>query len=464
MGYSLRTDDAEISEMPGNLRVSDEEWNRYPFASREDLQWFRDAKYGLFIHHGICALGKAEIGWSRHTHKMPDRGTGPIPDNVYDGWSRQFKMEHFDAGEWAKTALDGGMKYVVIITKHHDGFHLWDTMFSEHKITRSPFGRDYLRELVDAFRKEGLKIGFYFSQRDFYHPDYEPVDPAAAYSTDKPPFFAMNPGKIFSITEKHKKYITYMHNAVKELMTNYGRVDLLWWDADYCNGMFPKEMWDSEAIEKEIRGFQPRIIINNRAGLAGDYDTPECKIGEYRTRRPWETCMPLTGGWSWTDTPVKPFAEVLGLLVQCVCGDGNFLLSIGAMADGRLAPNEMERIAEIGAWLKKYGESIYGTRGGPYKPEAWGGSCHKGDTVYLHITGFEKLERLNADNNIRFLTLPSLAGTGGACTKAECLTGEKVSTAQAEGAFIKLQIDPGALKNTDTVIKLTIPGTAVIHH
>jgi hypothetical protein len=253
-----------------------------------------------------------------------------------------------------------------------------------------------------------------------------------------------------------------MHKAVKELMTNYGTIDIFWWDADYYNGMFTKEMWDSEVIEKEIRRLQPHIIINNRAGLPGDYDTPECKIGTFRTRRPWETCMPLTSSWAWSDTPVKPFAEVLGYLVQCVCGDGNFLLSIGAMADGRFAPNETERIGELGAWMKKYGESIYGTRGGPYKPEAWGGSCYRGEAVYLHVTGLEKLERLNA--NIRIHTLPPLTGDGGtriACTKVECLTGEQVSIAGAAGADMKLQIDPGSLKNADIVIKLTMPGLIV---
>ncbi|MDR2135310.1 MAG: alpha-L-fucosidase, partial [Treponema sp.] len=355
MSYSLRSDEADISSMSIDQHFSDEDWNRYPFASPEDLAWFRDARYGLFIHHGICALGKVDIGWSRHTHKMPDGGVGPIPDEVYDGWSRQFAMENFDAREWARAAADGGMKYVVIITKHHDGFHLWDTRTSEHKITRSPFGRDYLKELVGAFRNEGLKIGFYFSQRDFFHPDYEPVDPATVHRIDKPPYFAMNPGQTFSVTDRHKKYIRYMHEAVKELMTNYGTVDLLFWDAGYHNGMFISEMWDSEAIEREVRRLQPRILINNRASLPGDYDTPELTIGAYRTRRPWETCMPLTSTWAWSDTPVKPFAEVLGYLIQCVCGDGNFLLSIGAMADGRFAPNETERIKEIGAWLKQYG-------------------------------------------------------------------------------------------------------------
>lgn len=362
-----------------------EEWDNYPFASEEELQWFHDAKLGLFLHVGISAVGGVDIGWPRQTHKLPDGRVGEVPDEVYDSWAEQIKFEDFDAKKWAALAKQAGMKYVVVITKHHDGFHMWDTEYSDYKITNAPFGRDYLKEVLDAMRAEGLKVGVYYSQRDWVHPDYEPVDPKTCTVIPAPPYFEMNPGEEFRVTEKHKRYIEYMHNTVKELMTNYGKIDMLWWDACWWGGMFSAEMWDADRLEREVRKLQPGILINNRASLPGDFDTPECSIGFFQNNRPWETCMPLGQDWAWSDKEIKSFPVVLRQFLNCVCGDGNYLLSVGVKANGDFDTPEKTRFAQLGEWLEKYGESVYKTRGGPWRPGTWGGSTYRENIIYLQF-------------------------------------------------------------------------------
>lgn len=385
MSYSVildeKTDINDLRFQP----FSAERWERYPFAGEEKLEWYRSAKYGLFLHVGINSLGMVDISWPRHTHVKPDVGTGSIPDEVYDGWAKQFTFEKFCAEEWAQLAVDGGMRYVVIIAKHHDGFHMWDTEFSSYKITNTPFKRDYLKELIDAFRQAGLKIGLYYSQRDWVHPDYQPIDLEKVNLLDHPPFYEMKRGEKYVVPPKHKKYISYMHDTVLELMTKYGKIDILYWDADYCGEMFVEEMWNSECLEQKVRELWPDILINNRASCPGDFDTPETFVGFFQNTRCWETCMPLGAAWSYNGESPKSYETVLRQLVCSVCGDGNYLLSIGAMPEGNLASTDMERICEIGCWLKTYGDSIYNTRGGPWKTGEWGGSCYRGNTVYLHI-------------------------------------------------------------------------------
>lgn len=364
---------------------TEEEWEKYPFADDEKLKWFRDAKLGLFFHVGISALGKVDIGWSRHTHKLPDPGQGHIPDEVYDGWAKEIRMEDFCADEWIDLAIAGGFKYVVIITKHHDGFNMWDTAYSDYKITNSPMARDYLGELIDACHRKNMPVGLYYSQRDWTHPDYEPVDVNDSVQVSGTLCYTTKDGKPSHAGENHHKYISYMHNSVLELMEKYGKIDILWWDSAWWGGMYKADMWDSWTIEEKVRQKQPHIIINNRASLPGDFDTPEGRIGFVQRNRPWETCMPLGNEWAWTGNGIKPFKLVLDQFINAVCGDGNYLLSIGCMPNGKIAPEETESILKLGEWLKKYGHTVYGTRSGPWNPSAFGGSVYKDDTVYVHI-------------------------------------------------------------------------------
>lgn len=400
---------------------SPEEWDSYPFAGEEKLQWFRDAKLGLFFHVGLSSLGKADISWSRYTHKFPDPGNGYIPDNVYDSWAEKINMEDFNAEEWISLARKGGFRYVVIITKHHDGFHMWDTEYSDYKITNAPMQRDYLGELVNACHKFDMPVGLYYSQRDWHHPDYEPVDIADSTPIGDVPFYRMNAEKPVHSGSHHHNYIRYMHNTVRELMEKYGKIDLLWWDSAWFGGMYQEFMWDTLAIERQVRDLHPHILINNRGGVPGDFDTPEGQVGFVQRGRAWETCMPLGHHWAWTGEGIKSFREILHQFIQTVVGDGNYLLSIGAMPNGKIAPEETERILALGSWLEKYGHTIYSTRSGPWNPGSYGGSVYRGDTVYLHL--------LNIPEN-GVLRLPL---TQYRVKETEILTDEKVELKISDG-------------------------------
>lgn len=277
------------------------------------------------------------------------------------------------------TAKSAGVRYIILITKHHDGFHMWDTAFSNYKITNSPFKRDYVKEVVDACHAANMPIGLYFAQREFYHPDYNPTgsDPS----------------------RDHKKYIQYQFNAVRELLTKYGKIDMLWFDACSWSGMFKETNWDSEKLYRMARQLQPNIVINNRASIPGDFDTPEQHLGSFQNNRPWESCitMPSSDRWSYDPSSgPKSLKTLIQTIVGAADGDGNCLLNVGPRPDGTIQPTEMARLNEIGEWMKKYGHSIYGTRGGPFKNGAWGGSTHKGDKIWLHLMDASAEYRLPA--------------------------------------------------------------------
>jgi len=347
---------------------SPERWDASSFAPPGATSWWQEARFGMFIHFGVASLKGVELGWGRGTHLKPDGKVGPIPDAIYDNLYKEFTIEKFDAAKWVALARQTGMKYIVVVTKHHDGFHMWDTAFSDYKITKSPFGRDYIKELVDAAHAAKMPIGFYFAQREWYHPQY---DPRGAY-----------PGR------DHKKYIEYEFNAVRELLTKYGKIDILWFDAAWWGGMFKEEDWDSERLYRMARELQPNILINNRASIPGDFDTPEQHVGGFQANRPWESCVTLTGSWGYkpeSQLKLKTPKQVIDLLIQCVTGDGNLMLNVGPMPTGEVVPREIEILKAVGDWMGKYGESVYQTRGGPLRNAAWGGTTYRGDTVYVHV-------------------------------------------------------------------------------
>ena len=452
MGYSLKQTEHDQTKQGWEYNYfSSEEWEAYPFAKEEDLRWFKDAKFGLFLHVGIAAMGMVDISWSRSTHKLPDPESwnGGIADEVYDGWAREIAFPAFDAKSWARLARESGFRYVVIITKHHDGFHMWDTAYSDYKITNSPFGRDYLRELVDAFRAEGLKIGLYYSQRDWTHPDYEPVPVEDAERITAAPYFKMKDGKDWYLTEKHQRYQRYMYDTVRELMTDYGKIDVLWWDADRCCGMHTAEMWNTGEVEAMVRQLQPHIIINNRGSLPGDFDTPEGHTGFFQNTRPWECCMPLGPVWAYSPEQPKSFATVLSQLINCAGGSGNYLLSIGCKPDGSIADTDAQRMLEMGQWLSRYGESVYDTAGGIWKPTADYAACCRGNTVYLHIlkNGDEVELSLPLERN----QLVSFA----------CMTEEAVRVRVEEGK-LSVAVRGKTAECVDTIIKLTFADQAVM--
>ncbi len=365
---------------------SQSDWDAYQGAPEASVRQFREMRYGLFIHYGLSSFRGADLSWSRETRAFPDPGQGTIPDDEYEGFAGEFRMERFDADEWVRLAVRAGMRYVVVVAKHHDGFHMWNTAHSDFKVTNSPFGRDYLKELTAACHRAGMPVGVYYSQRDWHHPDYQPLDRAVAEPAPRPPFWRPIGGAGRRAGPRHASYVRYMHATVRELLTDYGRIDFLWWDALWWGGMYHADMWDSASVEREARRLQPHILINNRAGLPGDYDTPEQRLGMFQDGRPWESCISLGPHWAWSPGDAKSKREIVRLLVGTASGDGNLLISTGARADGSFDPEHASRLEEVGGWLDRYGHTIYGTRGGPWKPGRWGGSTRAGNTVYVHVT------------------------------------------------------------------------------
>ena len=407
-------------------------WERSNFASPQDLQWFRDAKYGMFVHFGLSTFKNAELSWGVcQVRSPPDKGAGPYPASEWMAWKDEFRLPEFDAKQLVQHALDAGMTYVVVIAKHHDGFHLWDTQLSDFKVTRTPFGRDFIKETAEACRAAGLKFGIYYSQRDWIHPDYEPTHWQG---------------------ERHQRYIKYQNEAVRELCTRYGKVDIFWFDALTWGDMFVPEMWDAENLTRMIRLLQPGIIINNRASLPGDFDTPEQKIGSFQTHRPWESCMTLCATWSYSETPVKSPKRLVEMLINTLCADGNMLMSWGPQWSGAFAPHQIASLHTTGAWVKKNARAIYATRAGPWVPAKWGGSVQRDRTVYLHITA-------PPEENI--LKLEGLEST---VLAARLHHGAEVPFLQT-GDRLEITIPAASIDPLATVLELTLdqPNPEIIH-
>ena len=362
------------------------EWNASNFATPQQMKWFNDARYGMFIHFGLSSHDDRDISWPIvYNRKAPDQGHGAYPDSAWQKvWPSEFKLEKFNADEWVKIARNAGFKYIVIITKHHDGFHMWDTKFSNFKITNTPFGRDYIKELADACHKAHMPLGFYYSQRDWYNPDYAPVDTNTIKRIPTPPYYEALPGKTVKPGPTQQKYIDYQFNAIRELLTKYGKVDIFWFDAVSWDGMFTAKMWDAEKLTRMIRRLQPGIIINNRTSLPGDFDTPEQRIGMYQ-KRPWESAMTLNGSWAYGPAPIKPVKGLITQMLAAAAGNGNELLSWGAHFNGGFDEAQKDTLLKIGGWLKKYGNTYYGTRGGPWMPNRNFGSVHKGNKIYVYV-------------------------------------------------------------------------------
>lgn len=309
------------------------------------------------------------------------------------------------------------MKYLVFTSKHHDGFSMFDSKLTDYKITNSPFKRDVVKELADACHKAGLKLGYYYSPPDWYHPDYR--------------------------TENHSRYIKFLHGQLREICSNYGKIDIIWFD-----GLGGKaEDWDSENLFRMIRRLQPHVIINNRAGLPADHDTPEQRIGRFQNDRPWETCMTICRQWAWKpNDQMKSLKQCIDTLVRVVGGDGNLLFNVGPMPDGLIEPRQVTRLKEMGNWLDENSRSIYATRGGPFKPGDWGASTYKGNTIYIHV--------LNWDEDT--LTLPPIPKK---IITSSVMTGGAATVRQTALA-IEISVPEAYRKELDTIIVLQLDGPA----
>ncbi|MEN6577906.1 MAG: alpha-L-fucosidase [Phycisphaerales bacterium] len=393
-------------------------------AKPESVRRWQDMRFGLFVHWGPVSLKGTEIGWSRGGPRRGrnDARTGEVPVEEYDNLYKTFNPVQFHADEWVQIARDAGMKYLVFTSKHHDGFSMFDTRQTDYKITSedSPYGKDVCKQLADACHKQGLALGWYYSPRDWYHPDFA--------------------------TERHDKYIQFYLAQLREICTNYGRVDILWFDGLDS----PRNLW-GDTPEKSfllLRMLQPDIILNNRGGLPGDLDTPEQQIGGFNRERPWETCMTICRQWAWKpNDDMKSLKQCLQTLLYTVGGDGNLLFNVGPMPDGRIEPRQVERLREMGGWLRKYGAGVYGTRGGPFKPARWGASTCKDNKIYLYVMNWPEEGPL---------VLPAVAAT---IQSVRALSGGEATMKRTDDG-IAIDVPVTHRDSIATVVELTVEGRA----
>jgi len=398
------------------------------------MAWWREARFGMFIHWDMSSLAGTEISWSRKGSRPLDVTGDPagyVEDPRYDHLYEKFNPKKFNAAAWVQLAKDAGMNYIVFTAKHHGGFCMWDTKVSDYSIMHSPFKRDVVKELADACHQSGMHFGLYYSPRDWHHPDYGIGDNA--------------------------RYHQYLKAQLTELLTKYGQVDVMWFDSFGHGDSI--QYWHADEILTLVRRLQPQIIVNNRCSffgqeleaLKGDFDTPEQRLGSFQNSRAWESCMCIVdapgGGWSYrSDGKVKSFAGCLKILLGCTTGDGNLLLDAGPNALGEIPADQSERLREIGGWLKRLGASIYGTRGGPYRNGAWGGSTYQGKTIYLHI------QKWDGDR----LVLPALKSTIAACAN-QTNPMAVPAFSQTEKSLI-LKLAPEQQDQLDTVVALQLVG------
>jgi alpha-L-fucosidase len=344
------------------------------------MQWWKDAKFGMFIHWGIYAVPSGKWGY-KTTYGEWIMHTAKIPRAEYAALAKQFNPTQFNAGEWVKLAKDAGQKYIVITSKHHDGFAMFGSKADPYNIVdATPFKRDILKELADACRKEGMKLGFYYSQaQDWYHP-------GGAVS-----------GNV-EWDETHKgdmnKYIDEIAvPQVKEILTNYGDVAVLWWDT-------PTNMTREMTIKlANLTKAYPNLITNNRLGadMGGDLETPEQFVPATGfPGRNWEVCMTMNGHWGYNayDDRWKSTIDLLQKLIDIVSKGGNFLLNVGPNQYGIIPEVCQQNLREMGDWLKVNGEAIYGAQASPFPYLSWGRATRKGQKLYLHVFDWPKDDKL----------------------------------------------------------------------
>ena len=350
-------------------------------ANLEARRWFQDAKFGLFIHWGVYSvLGDGE--WVMNNRK--------IPAVDYEKLPAQFNPTEFDAAEWVAMAKAAGMKYITITSKHHDGFAMFDSKVSDWDIIdRTPYKKDVLKMLADECHKQGIKLFFYHSHLDWHHPDYYPRG-RTGNDTGRP-----SKGEWY-------KYLDYMDEQLKELLTNYGEIGGIWFDGWWDR---PQADWRLEKTYKLIHGLQPQTLIGNNHHLKPfpgedfqmfEKDLPgkntagfnaESQIGDL----PLETCETMNNAWGFNlmDKKFKSTRDLVHYLVRAAGSNANFLLNVGPMPNGKIQPEFVTHLREVGQWIEKNGESIYGTRGGPITSRPWGVTTRKGNLVYVHVLDWQ---------------------------------------------------------------------------
>jgi hypothetical protein len=397
------------------------------YATDTELKWYKDAKLGIFVHWGPALLKTTRISWGRNGERSgcANPASGGVDPEIYDNLYKKFNPKNFDADKWMQQVKDWGAEYIVFTAKHHDGFTFFDSKNSEYSIMNTPYGKDICKQLADAAHKAGVKLFWYYSQPDWFHPD--------------------------NLRKKHyENYLPYMKDHVKQLFTEYGKIDGVFWD-DLGTRYWH---WDSYHLLKDMKKWQPGILSNARTGYGwplkdrGDYDTPEQSLGPVNHHRYWEACLTMTNTWLYSPKgPIKPYETVLRMLIQVAGNGGNLLLNLGPDGNGEFVEKEAIEVKKVGDWIKKYRNTVKNTRRGIYIGGDFGASTQIGNKLYIHVL------QQRASNVDAIIELPELP------TKIISATG-------ITDGFIKCNVKNGKLflhfdkrhfdKNLDNIVELTL--------
>ena len=431
------------------------QFDRESYEAR--MQWFRQARFGLFLHWGLYAI-PARGEWVRSTEQMPEEMYLPFFD--------EFTAGDFDPRAWARAAKNAGMRYAVLTAKHHDGFCLFDSKLTDFKSTNTPCGRDIVREFLDAFRAEGLRVGLYYSLLDWHHPDYPHYGDNHHPMRDDPAYGNEN--------RDFDRYLEFMHSQVEELCTNYGKLDILWFDFAY--GDMRGEKWRATELVDMVRRLQPGILIDNRLEVSGegygslascnptpyhgDFVSPEQMIPPHGIQDAegrdmvWEACVTMNRNWGYcaNDHYWKPASMLIRKIVECVSKGGNLLLNVGPDARGNIPAESMERLAAIGAWMKKNNQSVIGCGKAALEKPEFGRVTQKGKRLYFHI-----YENTLGPLPLVGLKKEQIARIRWLATGAEIpISTSWVHSDYPEIVFANLGPDPVLPDEVDTVIEVTL--------
>jgi alpha-L-fucosidase len=399
-------------------------------------EWFEDARFGLFIHWGVYStLGDGE--WVMNNQK--------IPIKAYEKLPAFFNPAQFDPKEWVQMTKDAGMKYITITSKHHDGFAMFDSKVSDYTVVRkTPFGKDVLKMLADECQRQGIKLFFYHSQLDWHHPDYFPRGFTGGNWTGREEKGDMN------------KYLDYMDAQLSELLTNYGEIGGIWFDGMWDK---PEADWRLRKTYDMIHHLQPATLVGSNhhlipfdgedfqmfeKDLPGSNTTgfaPDQKVSDL----PKETCETINNSWGFDvrDQNNKSEKDLIQYLVKSAGYGANFLLNVGPMPNGKIQPEHVALLKQMGEWMKVYGETIYGTRGGPLSSRNWGVTTQKGNSVYVHILNWQD----------ETLTLPKL----GRKVVSAKIFADKTSVKFQENEFgVSLLVPKSKRNEIDTVVVLEL--------
>ncbi len=405
------------------------------------MAWFNDARFGMFIHWGIYSVPAGEYGTNKNYAEWIQL-QAKIPSAEYAQYAAQFDPTNFDAKAWVRVAKDAGMKYIVITAKHHDGFCMFDSKLTDYTIVKAtPWHHDPMKDLAAECKKAGIKFCFYYSDPDWHSPEFP-----AQYSQHG---FHGNPNPNADL----EKYVTYMKGQIRELLTGYGPIGIVWFDdgGSFKNTMDSRTncatLLHAQEIVDEIHQLQPKTLVNNRLGIPADYGTPEQHIPGSRPTNSFEVCMTLNGHWGYNknDNHWKQPKVVIENLADIASKGGNYLLNVGPTSQGILPPNAVNILGDVGKWMKANGDSIYGTTASPLtETPSWGRVTQNGKYLYLHVFTWP------SDGKI------TLSGLNTKVKRASLLSGprSRLKFEQSSGSDIQISVPETAPDALDSVIVL----------